>query len=122
MPKILESGERQLVLKVKQFCESEKRNKAPIIPSECVRQRNAVMTDEAFFSITQEEWMKECSHVETIEDKYFSDGVSIDHEIDRFVIEVGGDSETSDDGDLGDSDSSTISAVGPLEDLNYFKK
>ncbi|KAL4712353.1 hypothetical protein ACJJTC_001514 [Scirpophaga incertulas] len=120
MPKILKSGERELVLKVKQFCESEKRNKAPIIPLECVRQRIAAMTDEAFFSITQEEWMKECSRVETIEDKYFSDGVSIDHEIDRLVI--GGDSETSDDGDLGDSDYSTISGVGPLEDHNYIKK
>lgn len=44
MPKTLKSGERQMVLKVKSFCERERRNKAPIIPLEHVRSRVAAMT------------------------------------------------------------------------------
>ncbi|CAD0206545.1 unnamed protein product [Chrysodeixis includens] len=45
MPKTLKRGERELVLKVKSFCEREKRNKEPIIPLERVRLRVATMTD-----------------------------------------------------------------------------
>ncbi|CAG4961091.1 unnamed protein product [Colias eurytheme] len=44
MPHTLRSGEREMVLKVKTFCESEKRNNVPIIPLECVRRRVAAMT------------------------------------------------------------------------------
>ncbi|XP_038221442.1 uncharacterized protein LOC119839277, partial [Zerene cesonia] len=44
MPKTLKSGERQMVLKVKSFCEREKENEAPIIPLESVRSRVAAMT------------------------------------------------------------------------------
>ncbi|XP_045505993.1 uncharacterized protein LOC123703388 [Colias croceus] len=80
------------------------------------------ITEDAFRSITPEEWMKECCHVESIEDKYFNDGIAVDNEIDRFIIAVGDDSDTSDSSDPGDSDSSTISGVGPLEEHNYFKK
>ncbi|CAD0200817.1 unnamed protein product [Chrysodeixis includens] len=45
MPKTLKSGARQLVLKLKSFCEREKRNKEPIIPLKRVRLRVATMTD-----------------------------------------------------------------------------
>ncbi|CAH2100876.1 unnamed protein product [Euphydryas editha] len=44
MPKTLKSGEREMVLKVKSFCEKEKSNKGPIIPFESVRLRVAAMT------------------------------------------------------------------------------
>lgn len=44
MPKTLKSGEREMVLKVKSFCEKEKSNKGPIIPFEYVRLRVAAMT------------------------------------------------------------------------------
>ncbi|CAG4961088.1 unnamed protein product [Colias eurytheme] len=67
------------------------------------------ITEDAFRSITPEEWMKECCHVESIEDKYFNDGIAVDNEIDRFIIAVGDDSDTLDSSDPGDSDSSTIS-------------
>lgn len=47
------------------------------------------ITEEAFASINKEEWIKECEHVEKIEEKYWADGSAIDAEIDRFIIEVG---------------------------------
>ncbi|XP_045445837.1 uncharacterized protein LOC123653905, partial [Melitaea cinxia] len=44
MPKTLKSGERMMVLKVKTFCEREKRNNPPLIPLRCVQARVAAMT------------------------------------------------------------------------------
>lgn len=44
MPKTLKSGERMMVLKVKKFCEREKRNNAPLIPLRCVQARVAAIT------------------------------------------------------------------------------
>lgn len=78
------------------------------------------ITEEAFLSISAEDWKKECDHVKNIEDKYYNDGVRADAEIDRFIIEVGNDSdETSSD---DDTDGSDISGVGPLDEHNYYKK
>ncbi|GBP36406.1 hypothetical protein EVAR_87985_1 [Eumeta japonica] len=44
MPRTLKSGERELVSKVRSFCEREKQNKEPLIPLEKVRLRVATMT------------------------------------------------------------------------------
>lgn len=44
MPKTLKSGERMMVLKVKDFCEREKRNGASLIPLRCVQARVAAIT------------------------------------------------------------------------------
>ncbi|XP_045451000.1 uncharacterized protein LOC123659880 [Melitaea cinxia] len=53
MPKTLRSGERELVLKVKRFCEREKTNKAPLIPFENVRRRVAAMTGISEKTVTK---------------------------------------------------------------------
>nr|XP_049693460.1 uncharacterized protein LOC126053996 [Helicoverpa armigera] len=142
MPKTLKSGERMMVLKVKEFCEREKRNEAPIIPLRCVQARvvaitgisektvskitkegkeaastskklkrriaeknvgqqanNIVqITEEAFATITQEEWKKECEHVIKIEENFYAAGPA-NNEIDKFIIEVGDDSDSSDSSD-----------------------
>ncbi|GBP36407.1 hypothetical protein EVAR_87986_1 [Eumeta japonica] len=80
------------------------------------------ITEEAFSSITAEEWEKECEHVKNIEENYFRDGVLVDEEIDRFIIEVGGDETDTSDSENRDTDSSNISGVSPLDDHDYFKK
>ncbi|CAH0731061.1 unnamed protein product, partial [Brenthis ino] len=53
MPKTLRSGERELVLKVKKFCEREKANKAPLIPFQDVRSRVAAMTGISEKTVTK---------------------------------------------------------------------
>ncbi|GBP98375.1 hypothetical protein EVAR_98416_1 [Eumeta japonica] len=50
---------------------------------------------------------KECEHVKNIEENYFRDGVLVD-EIDRFIIEVGGDETDTSDSENRDTDSSNI--------------
>ncbi|GBO98778.1 hypothetical protein EVAR_256_1 [Eumeta japonica] len=67
------------------------------------------ITEEAFSSITAEEWKKECEHVKNIEENYF-------------IIEVGGDETDTSDSENRDTDSSNISDVSPLDDHDYFKK
>ncbi|CAH2087753.1 unnamed protein product [Euphydryas editha] len=53
MPKTLKSGEREMVLKVKSFCEKEKSNKGPIIAFESVRLRVAAMTGISEKTVTK---------------------------------------------------------------------
>ncbi|CAH0722694.1 unnamed protein product, partial [Brenthis ino] len=116
-----------MVLKVKNFCEREKRNNAPLIPLRCVQARVAAIT-EAFATITEEEWRKECEHVKKVEEKYYADGPVIDSEMERFIIEVGDDSDTSDDeDDEEDEVDDDLSGISPLDehfliDQNYNKK
>ncbi|CAH0715806.1 unnamed protein product, partial [Brenthis ino] len=128
-----------MVLKVKNFCEREKRNNAPLIPLRCVQARVAAITgqeankivqitEEAFATITEEEWRKECEHVKKVEEKYYADGPVIDSEMERFIIEVGDDSDTSDDeDDEEDEVDDDLSGISPLDehfliDHNYNKK
>lgn len=82
------------------------------------------ITEEAFSTITREEWKKECEHVKKIEDKYYADGPAVDSETDRFIIEVGDESDTSDvsDTDADDEDDGNISGVDPLDEHDYCKK
>ncbi|XP_049701004.2 uncharacterized protein LOC126055535 [Helicoverpa armigera] len=54
MPKTLKSGERIMVLKVKEFCEREKRNEAPIIPLRCVQARVAAITGISEKTVSKE--------------------------------------------------------------------
>lgn len=86
------------------------------------------ITEEAFATITEEEWKKECEHVKKVEEKYYADGPVIDSEMDRFIIEVGDDSDTSDDedDDMEDEDDDDLSGISPLDehflsDHNYNK-
>ncbi|KAJ2950882.1 hypothetical protein O0L34_g5246 [Tuta absoluta] len=137
MPKTLRSGERTMVLKVKEFCEREKRNEAPIIPLRCVQARVAAITgisEKTVSKITKEgqvaaststkittpqDWQKECGHVIKIEEKYFADGTTIDDEVDRFIIEVGDDeSDTSDESEACEE----LSDVEIVHEHNYCKK
>lgn len=46
MPKTLKSSGREIVLKVRAFCEKEKSNKKPLIPLDSVVARVAAMTGE----------------------------------------------------------------------------
>ncbi|XP_034840153.2 uncharacterized protein [Maniola hyperantus] len=86
------------------------------------------ITEEAFATITDEEWRKECEHVKKLEEKYNADGPVIDSEMDRFIIEVGDDSDTSDDDDdiMEDEDDDDLSGINSLDehflsDHNYNK-
>lgn len=44
MPKVVKSAGREMILKVKEFCEAEQRNHGVLIPLDNVRKRVAVMT------------------------------------------------------------------------------
>ncbi|XP_045445838.1 uncharacterized protein LOC123653906 [Melitaea cinxia] len=85
------------------------------------------ITEEAFATITEVEWRKECEHVKKLEEKYYADGQVIDSEMDRFIIEVGDDSDTSDDeDDMEDEDDDDLLGISPLDehlllDHNYNK-
>lgn len=47
MPKTLKSGERKMILKVKEFCEHERHRDEPLIPFRCVQARVAAITGES---------------------------------------------------------------------------
>lgn len=79
------------------------------------------LTENAFASITPEDWSKQCKHVEHIEDEYFRNDRLIDEETDRFIISTASDSETESDhySDLNDTDSDvSMSGITAL-DHNY---
>ncbi|KAM3964278.1 LOW QUALITY PROTEIN: uncharacterized protein ACR2FA_001768 [Aphomia sociella] len=60
--------------------------------------RNIVcITEDAFSTITCEEWKLQCGHVKKIEEKYYNDDISVDEQIKKFIIEVGDDNDSSDD-------------------------
>ncbi|CAF4837165.1 unnamed protein product [Pieris macdunnoughi] len=44
MPKVVKSSARELILKVKEFCEAEQKNKGVLIPLNNVRKRVAAIT------------------------------------------------------------------------------
>uniref|UniRef100_A0A2A4J699 Tc1-like transposase DDE domain-containing protein n=1 Tax=Heliothis virescens TaxID=7102 RepID=A0A2A4J699_HELVI len=55
------------------------------------------LTEEAFQSITIEDWQKQCEHVRHIEDKLSERDGWMDAEMDRFIIEVNDESDTESD-------------------------
>lgn len=44
MPKVIKSAGREIILKVKEFCDAEQRNHGVLIPINNVRKRVAAMT------------------------------------------------------------------------------
>ncbi|XP_028040822.1 uncharacterized protein LOC114250923 [Bombyx mandarina] len=57
MPKVVKSAGREIILKVKEFCEAEQKNQGVLIPINNVRKRVAVMTgvsEKTVSRITQE--------------------------------------------------------------------
>ncbi|KAH9638425.1 hypothetical protein HF086_007732 [Spodoptera exigua] len=52
MPKVVKSAGREMILKVKEFCEAEQRNNGVLIPINNVRKRVAAMTDETYIHNT----------------------------------------------------------------------
>lgn len=71
------------------------------------------LTEEAFASITAEDWQKQCQHVKNIEDNFFSLHPRIDKEIDKLIIDLGNESETESDSTC--SSNSDISGVVPFD-------
>lgn len=66
------------------------------------------LTDEAFQSITAEEWQQQCKHVRNIEDKFHHTDGCVDAEIEKMIIKVNDDSDTESDSsynETSDSDS-----------------
>lgn len=44
MPKVVKSAGREMILKLKEFCEAEQKNRAVLIPLDNVRKRVAAIT------------------------------------------------------------------------------
>lgn len=86
------------------------------------------LTEDAFESVTSQDWASQCKHVEHLEDEYFKNDRLIDEETDRFIICTASDSETESDHDSdmdvrdSDSDCDSISGINPFDDHNYTKK
>ncbi|CAH0722797.1 unnamed protein product, partial [Brenthis ino] len=71
------------------------------------------LTEEAFASITAEDWQKQCQHVKNIEDKFYNLHPCMDREIDQFIIELGNESDT--ESDSTESSDSDLSGVIPFD-------
>lgn len=50
------------------------------------------LTEEAFSSITPQDWQKQCEHVKHLEDKFYERDGCMDNITDKFIIELGNDS------------------------------
>ncbi|CAH2099710.1 unnamed protein product [Euphydryas editha] len=82
------------------------------------------ITEAAFSTITTEEWINVCQHVEKIEDQYFESDRLLDIELDKFIIDPtsdDGSSDSSDDEMSEDPENNTMEGVEPLEDHTYTK-
>nr|XP_026497740.1 uncharacterized protein LOC113401879 [Vanessa tameamea] len=55
------------------------------------------ITEEAFKSISAEDWAAQCKHAEHLEEQYLKNYRFIDEEIDRLIISTASDSETESD-------------------------
>ena len=71
------------------------------------------LAEEAFRSITAEDWQKQCEHVRHLEDKFYQTDGCMDAEIDKFIIELNDESDTESDSTFEDSGSSD-SEFSPL--------
>lgn len=73
------------------------------------------LTEEAFASITPEDWAIQCKHVEHVEDEYFRKDGLIDEVMDRFILSTASDSETESDHDSDSNSDDSMSDITPLE-------
>ncbi|CAH0722713.1 unnamed protein product, partial [Brenthis ino] len=79
------------------------------------------LAEEAFQSITAEDWQKQCEHVRHIEDKLRERDVYMDAEMDRFIIELNNESDTESDSSSEDSSDSDYSSLAIHMDHAYSK-
>ncbi|CAH0722725.1 unnamed protein product, partial [Brenthis ino] len=79
------------------------------------------LAEEAFQSITAEDWQKQCEHVRHIEDKLRERDVCMDAEMDRFIIELNNESDTESDSSSEDSSDSDYSSLAIHMDHAYSK-
>ncbi|CAH2097386.1 unnamed protein product [Euphydryas editha] len=79
------------------------------------------LTEEAFQTITAEDWQKQCEHVRHIEDKLCERDRCVDAEIDRFIIELNNESDTESDSSYEDSSDSDYSSLAIHMDHAYSK-
>ncbi|KAJ0176699.1 hypothetical protein K1T71_007878 [Dendrolimus kikuchii] len=61
-------------------------------PKEIVR-----LTEEAFETVTAEDWAAQCKHVQHLEEEYLKNDGLMDEEMDQFIISTASDSETESD-------------------------
>ncbi|KAJ0183290.1 hypothetical protein K1T71_001266 [Dendrolimus kikuchii] len=54
MPKVVKSAGREMILKVKEFCEAEYKNRGDLIPINNVRKRVSAMTEKTVTRVTKE--------------------------------------------------------------------
>lgn len=86
----------------------------------------STITEAAFGTVTTEEWINICKHVEKIEDQYFESDRLLDIELDKFIIDPTSDDDSTDSSDeepVEDSDENTdiMEGIDPLEDHSYTK-
>ncbi|CAH0722557.1 unnamed protein product, partial [Brenthis ino] len=114
-----------MVLKVKNFCEREKRNNAPLIPLRCVQARVAAITgvsEKTVSKITKEGEVAASTSTKVSTPRKSGPRPK------KIIIEVGDDSDTSDDeDDEEDEVDDDLSGISPLDehfliDHNYNKK
>lgn len=83
----------------------------------------ASITEAAFSRMTTEEWLNVCLHVEKIEDTYYDSARLLYTEMDKFIIDVTGDTSDSsdDDSSIDEDENIEMEGVDPLEDHCYTK-
>lgn len=64
------------------------------------------LTEEAFQSITAEDWQKQCEHVRRVEENFCARDGCMDAEMDRFIIELNDESDTESDSSYDDTSAS----------------
>lgn len=57
----------------------------------------ARLTEEAFETVTAEDWAVQCKHVQHLEEEYLKNDGVMDEEMDRFIISTASDRETESD-------------------------
>lgn len=79
------------------------------------------ITEEAFKSVSAEDWAAQCKHAEHLEEQYLKNDGLIDEEMDRFIISTASDSETESDSFSIHSSDSDVS-MNDVTDHNYSLK
>ena len=65
------------------------------------------LTEDAFESISPEDWASCCQHVKDVEKRFYATDIAVDDQVDRLVIAVTSsdeDTDTSSDSDGGSTD------------------
>lgn len=76
------------------------------------------LTEEAFKSITPQEWKNFCEHVKKIEKEYYDRGKTLYNDVADLVIQVGADSSSDDIESSEESNSETMDDTEPCA-INY---